>query len=239
MEKRQFTVSDVARTLHQPEKKIQKMADSGALSGSKIQGKWFFSKADIVLWLERNLTDGKTDDYLDTMEEFAQDVEQIPTGDEEIVISQLLERGTILIPFTAKTKESVIRDLTKTGADLGLIWDPDRMADALRKREEMISTAMENGVALLHPRRPMPDNIADSFLLMGISLRGIPFGGGFNNLTDIFFLIGALDDKTHLQTLAGIGKILSSPDFLPTLRELGTPSEILDLIQSTEKKLSK
>ena len=173
------------------------------------------------------------------MEEFAQDVEQTPTGNEEIVISQLLERGTILIPFTAKTKESVIRDLTKTGADLGLIWDPDRMADALRKREEMISTAMENGVALLHPRRPMPDNIADSFLLMGISLRGIPFGGGFNNLTDIFFLIGALDDKTHLQTLAGIGKILSSPDFLPTLRELETPSEILDLIQSTEKKLSK
>ena len=130
----------------------------------------------------------------------------------------------------------MIRTLTQHGVEQGLIWDPDLMIDALRKREEMMSTAMENGVALLHPRRPMPYNIGDSFLILGVSLRGVPFGGGFNNLTDLFFLIGALDDKTHLRTLAGIGKILKHPEFLPRLRELETPEEILDWIKKIEKE---
>jgi len=236
MEKRQFTAADIARTVHLPEKKIQKLAEQGELSGCKVQGKWLFSKADLVLWFEKSLTDDNpSDDYIQTMEEFAENVSQ---GDEEenLSVSRLLERGTILIPFTAKTKDSVIREMAKTGSELGLVWDPDRMADALRKREEMLSTAMENGVALLHPRRPMPDNIAESFLILGVSLRGIPFGGGFNNLTDLFFFIGAWDDKTHLQILAQLSKILVQPDFLPKLRDLETPQEIFELVRDAEKK---
>lgn len=236
MEKREFTIAEVARFLHLPEKKVQKLADQGELAGSKIQGKWLFSKADIVLWFEGNLTNAETDDHLKDIEDFAEKVER--ETEEDVTVSALLERGAILIPFAAKTKDSVIRELTQKGMEIGMVWDPDRMADALRKREEMMSTAMENGVALLHPRRPLTDNIADSFLILGVSLRGVPFGGGFNNLTDIFFLIGAMDDKTHLKVLAGIGKILKHPDFLPKLREMETSREILDLIRETERTVA-
>lgn len=232
MEKREFTAADAARILHIPEKKVLKYADSGELAGHKVQGKWLFSKADMVLWFERNLAGAGPDEHLSDMEEFAENVPQ--ESGEEPTVSELLARGGVIIPFPAKTKDSVIRELTKFGVDQGLIWDPDAMIDALRKREEMMSTAMENGAALLHPRRPMPNNIGDSFIVIGVSLRGVPFGGGFNNLTDIFFLIGALDDKIHLRALAGIGKLLKNPDFLPRLRELETPEEILDLVKELE-----
>ena len=232
MEKREFSAADASRILHIPEKKVVKLAESGELTGQKIQGKWLFSKADMVLWFEKNLTDAKTEDHLDHIEELAENVPQ--ETDEEPSIAELLRRGGVLIPFPAKTRDSVIRELAKFGADRGLIWDPDAMIEALRRREEMMSTAMDNGAALLHPRRPMPNNIGDSFVIMGISLRGVPFGGGFNNLTDIFFLIGAIDDKTHLRTLAGIGKLLKHPDFLPRLRELETADEVLDLVREIE-----
>ncbi len=233
MEKREFSAADAARILHIPEKKVVKLADSGELAGHKVQGKWLFSKADMVLWFEKNLTDAKTEDHLEDIEELAGNVPQ--ETDEEPTIAELIERGGVMIPFAAKTKDSVIRDLANYGAERGMIWDPSVMIEALRRREEMMSTAMDNGAALLHPRRPMPNNIGDSFVILGVSLRGVPFGGGFGNLTDVFFLIGAIDDKTHLRTLAGIGKILKHPDFLPRLRELETASEILDLVKEIEK----
>ena len=232
MEKREFTVADAARILHIPEKKVAKLADSGELAGHKVQGKWLFSKADMVLWFEKNLTDAKTDDHLEDIEQFAENVPQ--ETDEEPTISELLLRGGVLIPFSARTRESVIRELARHSVERGLVWDPEVLADALRKREDLMPTAMDNGAALLHPRRPMPNNIADSFVVLGVSLRGVPFGGGFNNLTDVFFLIGAVDDKTHLRTLAGLGRILKHPDFLPRLRELETAEEILALVREIE-----
>lgn len=232
MEKREFTAADAARLLHIPEKKVLKLADSGELAGHKVQGKWLFSKADMVLWFEKNLTDAKADDHLEDIEQFAENVPR--ETDEEPTIAELLLRGGVLIPFPAKTRDSVIRELARYSAERGLVWDPDTLADALRKREEMMPTAMDNGAALLHPRRPMPNNIGDSFVVLGVSLRGVPFGGGFNNLTDVFFLIGAVDDKTHLRTLAGLGRILKHPDFLPRLRELETAEEILALVREIE-----
>ena len=50
----------------------------------------------------------------------------------------------------------------------------------------MHSTALDNGVALLHPRRPMPAILAEAVLALGITPGGIPFGSG-GSLTDIFF----------------------------------------------------
>ena len=106
------------------------------------------------------------------------------------------------------------------------------MIDALRKREEMMSTAMKTAWRFA-PRRPMPYNIGDSFLILGVCWRRTVRRRV--QLTDLF-LIGALDDKTHLRTLAGIGKILKHPEFLPRLRELETPEEILDWIKKIEKE---
>ena len=75
------------------------------------------------------------------------------------------------------------------------------MADAVRAREQLQSTAMDNGVALLHPRRPLANILAEPVLAVGISPQGIPFGGS-SRLTDVFLLICSCDDRGHLRTLA-------------------------------------
>ena len=49
------------------------------------------------------------------------------------------------------------------------------MVEAVRAREEMHSTALDNGVALLHPRRPTVTDLAEAVLALGISPGGIPF----------------------------------------------------------------
>lgn len=98
-----------------------------------------------------------------------------------------------------------------------MLWDADRMAEAIRNREELQSTAMPNGVALLHPRRPLSNILGEPLISLGISTPGIPFGGG-RGLTHVFFLICSTDDRGHLHTLARLTRLLQDEDFIARLR---------------------
>ena len=116
-------------------------------------------------------------------------------------ISELLPVEAIAIPLHARTRNSVIESMVELAAGTGLLWDPKEMAEAVRSREDMHPTALENGVALLHPRRPMPKILAQPLLALGVTVTGIPFGGA-SSLTDVFFLICSTDDRVHLRVLA-------------------------------------
>ena len=120
---------------------------------------------------------------------------------DEISIAELLQPEAIEVPLDARTRGSVIATMTELAARTHLLWDPAKMAEAVRAREEMHSTALDNGVALLHPRRPMPAILAEAVLALGITPGGIPFGSD-GSLTDIFFLICSTSDHEHLRILA-------------------------------------
>jgi PTS system nitrogen regulatory IIA component len=100
----------------------------------------------------------------------------------------------------------------------GLLWDEVKMREAVRDREHLHPTALDNGVALLHPRRPLASVLAEPVLAIGSTQRGIAFGGPRGELTDIFFLICSVDDTGHLQMLAKLSRMLADPEFLLGLR---------------------
>ena len=130
----------------------------------------------------------------------------------------MLPLEAIAIPLAARTRNSVIDSMVELAAATGWLWDPRAMADAVRSREEMHSTALENGVALLHPRRPMAKILSQPFLALGVTTSGIPFGADVP-LTDVFFLICSMEDRGHLQVLARLSRILTSAGFLNALHE--------------------
>ena len=149
---------------------------------------------------------------------------------ETITVSDLLAVDNVYIPFLARTKKSVIQRICDQTAATGRLWDPVKMAEALFSREELHPTALGNGVALLHPRRPMASIIGDPFLALGITSSGIPFGGPRGCLTDVFFLIGSTSEPVHLRVLARLSRLLQQPEFLPSLREADSADAAYDLI---------
>ena len=112
------------------------------------------------------------------------------------------------VPLNARTRTSVIDKMVQLAAATGWLWDPDKMAEAVAAREHLHSTALDNGVALLHPRRPQPNILAQPFLAFGRTHRGIPFGDARGRLTDVFFLILSTDDRGHLRTLARLSRLI-------------------------------
>ncbi len=228
-----FDIPSLASYLHLNPEQVKKMAERGKLPGRRVSGDWRFSRADIHVWFEERI--GLSDEK-DLMEvEQMLDRKRGPDGLQEIDLCELLTVNRIEIPFAARTRHSVVERICEIPSATGMLWDKPKMADAIRAREELHPTALENGVALLHPRRPMAGIIAEPFLVLGITSNGIPFGGPRGALTDIFFLIASTDEACHLRVLARLSRLIALDSFVSELRETANAPEALRLIADNEQ----
>jgi PTS system nitrogen regulatory IIA component len=118
------------------------------------------------------------------------------------------------------------------------VYDPDALLQAIRQREEFGSTALDNGVAIPHPRRRMPATIlGESVVALGYAPCGLPFGAANNSPTDLFFLVACSDQETHLGILTRLARLFLRPRFLGELRGAETAGDAYRLIQTAELEL--
>ena len=206
-----FDVQRLATYLHLTPDQVSKLADRGKLPGRKVQGQWRFAHADVHHWLEQRI--GLSDDEeLQQMESFLRGA--VAHLEPPQPIAEMLPPAAIQVPLAAKTKNSVISSMAEVAARTGWLWDTQKMADAVRAREDLHPTALENGVALMHARRPLASILGQSFIAFGRTDKGVPFGGSHGVLTDMFFLICSTDDRGHLQTLARLSRLLTDPELV-------------------------
>ncbi|MEC7109855.1 MAG: PTS sugar transporter subunit IIA [Planctomycetota bacterium] len=236
--KEEFTVEELASYLHWTPMQVIKLASREKLPGRKVAGQWRFNEVEIHHWIEDEI--GRADDEaLGRVEAILERAETRETGRAEMIhLEKLIPVECVLIGTQSRSKRGVVREICDHCADAGWIWDPEQMTEAVLDREAMHTTALENGVALLHPRRPLPSILADRFVTLAVSTAGIPFGGPRGALTDIFFLLGSTDDGIHLRVLARLSRLFAIPGFLTELRRVESPGKAVDLIQKMDAVIS-
>jgi PTS system nitrogen regulatory IIA component len=230
-----FDANSLAAYLRIAPAQVEKLAGRGKLPGRKIGGKWRFARADVHHWFEEKIGVSGHDELME-VEQMLDQHDPASVGQDEL-ISDLLTVDRIMVPLKARTKNSVIERICDHAADLGLLWDPGKMADAIRARESLHTTALESGVALLHPRRPMPSIMPDPFLILGITSSGIPFGGPRGCLSDIFFLIASTEDAGHLRVLTRLSRLVSNQANLMAFRQCQSGVEVFEVIRQSESEL--
>ena len=233
MSNQDFDINSLAAYLHLAPAQVVRMADRGKLPGRKIGGQWRFSEAEIHHWLEHRI--GLSDD--EELVQVENVLERRSGSGVAVSIARLLPREAIAVPLQARTRRSVIDEMTELAARAGLLWDAAKMAQAVRERENLHPTALDNGVALLHPRRPLPNLLAEAFLAVGRTYQGVPFGGVSGGLTDVFFLICSTDDQGHLRTLARLSRLLNDAMFLDGLRCTEDAASLHDWVALREADL--
>ncbi len=230
-----FDLDALARYLHLSPAQIQRMVERGQVPGRRIGGQWKFSPAEIHHWLEERI--GVSDEAELANVEGALDRHH---GDQDAVtLVELLPLEAIQPVLPAKTRGAVIDAMSALAAQTGLLWDAPKMSEAIRARENLHPTALDNGVALLHPRRPLSSVVAEPFLALGRTPTALPFGGPRGLLTDIFFLICSVTDAGHLRTLARLSRVLASSGFVDALREAPDAVAMRETIQSWDEQLKK
>ncbi|PHS01118.1 MAG: PTS fructose transporter subunit IIA [Blastopirellula sp.] len=232
MPQQDFDLADLAAYLHLTPQQVEKLASRDKIPGRKVSGRWRFSQADVHHWLEDRIGVSNTDE----LERVEGNLDR-HTKQESVSIKDMLAVDLIRIPLSGRSPKKIVTEICNVAADTGRLWDVNKMVDAVLSRESMHSTALDNGVALLHPRRPLPSILSEGFLALGRSHSGIPFGGSRGILTDIFFLICSFDDRTHLRTLARLSRVISDPEITRAIRESQDADEIYQLIVDKEEEL--
>ena len=235
MSNQDLDVDQLAKYLHITPQQVRKLADRGRLPGRRVGGSWRFAQAEIHGWLEEQIGISEGED-LDRV----QTVVNRWTADHsvrECSIRELLQPAAVEIPLSARTRGSVVRRMCTLAEQTGLLWDSNRMIEAVLAREDLHPTALDNGVALLHPRRPQNSILAEPLLALGLSSQPIPFGNQSGHLTDVFFLICSTDDRVHLQVLAKLSQLLGFQDFLTSLRAVTSSRAAVDLVALFEQRL--
>lgn len=229
MSQEDFDLASLAVYLHITPQQVEKLASRGKVPGRKVQGKWVFSFAEIHHWMEERMGLLECGELLRVEASLNQSTHESP-------LSQMLSEESVAVPLRAKTKRSVIEEMVNLAEATGMLWDTDRMVQAIRSREELQSTALPNGVALLHPRRPLSNILGEPLVSLGVSAHGIPFGGR-RGLTHVFFLICSTDDRGHLHTLARLTRMLQDEDFVPRLLEAESGTAAREAFVEVESEL--
>lgn len=152
----------------------------------------------------------------------------------EIHVCELISEERIRLGMPSKTKSGVLSDVTLFADKAGLLYDPRDLLDSLRSREELCSTGLAGGVAILHPRYHDPYLVPGPFLVLARTSRPIPFGAPDDAPTDLFFLLVCTDDRLHLHSLARLCVMFSKTGLLREIRERESPAEILAAMRNAE-----
>jgi excisionase family DNA binding protein len=211
MAKKFLSRSDAAKKLKVSEKVIQEMINSNVFE-SKLVGKNVKIDEDSLNeWLE-NLTEN--DEKLLALKRVICHFEEY------------MRPENIFLEFEAENKYDAIRVLSEKAKDLKLVRDARWLYEVVVAREELISTAIGNGVALLHPRHLHPSKIKTPSILFGRSKDPVDFDAPDNKPVNIFFMLLLHNDKQHLFSLSYISKLIMNPEILASFSSAVNKEEI-------------
>jgi PTS system nitrogen regulatory IIA component len=228
-----YSLEELAEHLGRDRREIEKLVNRGRIPGRKVGGDWQFHPTEITHWLEQEMRE-YTDRELALIEQTNRNTEVSQTEP----VASLLTLETVQVPLEARTKRSVLETLVEVAGRTWQIWQPAVLLSAIQEREAVLSTAFDNGVALPHPRNPLPEALGQSVIAFGKTSAGIAFGAPNRGLTDLFFLVLCRDSRIHLQVLARLGRMLQLPGFLDELRAAEDSATAYAVILEAEKKVT-
>lgn len=112
----------------------------------------------------------------------------------------------------------------------------DEVLDALKAREQQISTGIGSGVAIPHAFSDSVDQVVAAFAR---SKEGVDFEALDNAPVNfiILFVVPKKDYGMHLQTLAAIAKMFNNCEIRQKLSEAETISDVLDIFASRPSRI--
>ena len=226
-------LDEFAKHIGMDARDVLKLAERGKLPGQKIAGKWRFNRARITEWLQQEMIALDYDENRLRSIERAMSEAGVRDLNQHFVTRRISVDG-VNLALPAKTKSSVLLELVTLASNTGLLWDEPGLLRALQEREGLCSTALPKGLAIPHPRQPMPYVSSEPFICFARLGKGIGFGSPYGELTRMFFLVCCHDDRDHLHVLARLIRMLDDP-FIAKLLEIETREQALAALIEREE----
>lgn len=229
---RNFSLNKASEYLHLSEDEIERLVRQHEIPFEHKGPQLSFRKIDLDAWASKRIlafSEKHLDAYHKTSSSKTDDLSV-----NRVIISRLTKKAAVKVDIQSKTKPSLLRDMVALAEKTSLVPNPGELLESLVLRENMCSTALADGLALLHPRHHEPYMLEGSFIAFGRTIRPIPFGASDGKESDLFFLICCQNDRLHLHVLARLCMMCRNKAFLISLRNAVDGNEICDLIRRQE-----
>ena len=149
-------------------------------------------------------------------------------------IIDLLSTDRIALGAQVSDKEQAIDKLVELQMAGGCIADREAYRKAILAREEMSSTAIEQGIAVPHAKS---DAVSAPSLAAMTLTQGVDYGAMDGQPSDLFFMIAApLNGDLHLEILSRLMVLLMDGEFVKALRSAADAQQFMAVIDRIEKE---
>lgn len=235
MTPRTFTIEELTDYLHLNPSDVERLMRETDLPHAVRGGRVVFQREEVDEWASKRIL-GLPGNRLDVYH--AKSVR----GTREIfphlaLVPELMHPSCIDLALPSKTKASVLRDVVGIAERTGRVFDPRELIQSIEAREDLASTAVPGGIALLHARRHEEFRFEGSFIVLGRTIQPVPFGAPDGRPTQLFFLICCEDDRIHLHTLARLCLIALKTDATGKLMSATNGDEAFEILVKAEQSV--
>lgn len=234
-------IKDVAELLNVSETTIRRWLSDGKIPAYRINHQYRFSRFEIENWMMQcklKMQEAELAPFEETQIYPPLDAEKEPQespsrgGMHHFCLYRAVHQGDVFPNVPGKTKEELIRWTTKAAAQK-LSVDDDVLAELLLDREELMPTALNNGIAVPHTRDFLRKGPLDMVFIV-YPQDPLDYGALDGKLVHTLFFLFASNDKGHLQLLAKIAHLADDPKALEFLTRKPDKKALLDYIRVWE-----
>lgn len=231
-------IKDVADLLNVSEKTIRRWISDRKIPAYRINQHYRFSRTEIENWVISHKLDKThgTSPFALKEEKEVPSVDKTPGGLKQFSLFRAIHKGNVYHSIGGQSKEDVIRTAMKTIAK-DLHVDADVMTDLLLDRENLMPTALNNGIGVPHTRDSLLHNHHDAVFVV-FPEHPLPYGALDGKPVHTLFFLFACEDKRHLHLLAKIAHLSSQPHSLELLQSRPSKEKLLAFIKNWESQIS-
>jgi PTS system nitrogen regulatory IIA component len=218
----QLDVRGAAAVLNVPQSTIYRWINERHLPAKGVEGQYRFARTELLEWAT------------------IQKVELSPNIFQEdsvrLSLVDALESGGVFYGVPGSDKDSVLRSVVDN-MSLPEGTDAEQLVELFLAREATGSTAVGNGIAIPHPRRPLVLPVAKPMLSLCFLAEPIEFGAANGEPVHTLFVLLSPTIQMHLQMLARVACLLRDNRFQQILAQRKSRQEILTEARRVEKAL--
>lgn len=145
-------------------------------------------------------------------------------------LCDLIHAGGVHYDVAGSTPKEIYANLCKE-IDLPQGIDRDMVYEELCAREDVLSTAVGNGVSIPHPRRPIIKNTTDQRLIVCFLKNPIDMHAPDSRKVSVMFVLLSSSTQFHLQVLSQLARLIRDNEFRKLLESKPTESDMLMAIK--------
>lgn len=147
-----------------------------------------------------------------------------------MLLQELIDNRFIIMDLTAKNKDKVIEELAELFVKNDVVENKNEFITLIKKREEIESTGIGEGIAIPHARS---NSVKELKIVFGRSKKGVDFKALDRRPVHLIFMIAAPIElrKPYLQAVAKIARFLKSKVLKEALLKSEAPDEVIDLVR--------